>query len=181
MRMSVRALVCLFLAPLAAPADDARVHSLQVRILSTMLTADEGYGEWGFSALVVADGHKILFDTGAHPDTVLKNAQALKIDLADVPDVILSHFHLDHTAGLVTLRKEYAKANAAALAHAHTAQGILLSRTRNGREVNRVIGFKGEYEAAGGSFLEYLREHKTTGCDFQLRAFGNRAPRSATH
>jgi 7,8-dihydropterin-6-yl-methyl-4-(beta-D-ribofuranosyl)aminobenzene 5'-phosphate synthase len=155
MSVSVPALLALCLAPLAVSAGDAKVHSLQVRILSTMLTADEGYGEWGFSALVVADGHKILFDTGAHPDTVLKNAQALKIDLSDVPDVILSHFHLDHTAGLVTLRKEYAKANPSALARVHTGQGILLSRTRNGREVNQVPSFKTAFEATGGSFIEY--------------------------
>jgi 7,8-dihydropterin-6-yl-methyl-4-(beta-D-ribofuranosyl)aminobenzene 5'-phosphate synthase len=151
MRDTIRALVCLCLTSLAVAAGDAKVHSLDVRILSTMLTADEGYGEWGFSALVIADGHKILFDTGAHPETVLRNAQALKIDLSDVPDVVLSHFHLDHTAGLVTLRKAYPSA----LGRVHTGQGILLSRTRNGREVNQVPRFKSEYEATGGSFVEY--------------------------
>src|ERR1035438_6003675 len=92
MSISVRTVLCLCLAPLAVSAGDAKVHSLQVRLLSTMLTAYDGYGEWGFSALVTADGHKILFDTGAHPDTVLRNAHALQIDLSDVPDVILSHF-----------------------------------------------------------------------------------------
>ena len=156
----IRALAWLCLAPLTSSAADAKVHSLQVRILSTMLTADEGYGEWGFSALVIADGHRILFDTGAHPDTVLRNAQALKIDLSGVPDVILSHFHLDHTAGLVTLRREYSKVNPSALAHAYTAQGILLSRTRNGSEVNQVPHFKTEFEAMGGSFTEYAAVHE---------------------
>jgi hypothetical protein len=33
----------------------AQVHALKVTILSTML-ADQGIGEWGFSALVEADG-----------------------------------------------------------------------------------------------------------------------------
>jgi hypothetical protein len=34
-------------------------------------------GQWGFAALVVADGHRILFDTGARPDTVLNNVREL--------------------------------------------------------------------------------------------------------
>ena len=55
-----------------------RVRSLRVLVLSTML-ADAGIGEWGFSALVEVDGHRILFDTGAHPDTVLKNARELGV------------------------------------------------------------------------------------------------------
>ena len=132
-----------------------RVTSLDVKILSTML-ADEGYGEWGFAALVVADGHRILFDTGAHPDTVLRNAHELHIDLSDVPDVILSHHHLDHTAGLMTLRREYSKSNPAALARAHVGAGIFQSRTDgDAREANTMIATRHDYEAAGGKFVEY--------------------------
>jgi 7,8-dihydropterin-6-yl-methyl-4-(beta-D-ribofuranosyl)aminobenzene 5'-phosphate synthase len=144
------------LAAITCSAAD-KVSSLDVRLLSTMLTADEGYGEWGFAALVVADGHRILFDTGAHPDTVLRNARALHIDLSNVPDVILSHHHLDHTAGLVTLRREYAQSNPAALARAHVGAGIFLSRTDRGggREVNTMIAAKRDYESAGGTFIEY--------------------------
>ena len=70
----------LLMTPLAA-----KVRSLEVRILSTMLADDDGFGEWGFSALVIADGHRILFDTGAHPDTVLRNVRELKIDLSERP------------------------------------------------------------------------------------------------
>ncbi len=155
--MSARtALIALLVwAPLTCSAAD-KVTSLDVRLLSTMLTADEGYGEWGFAALVVADGHRILFDTGAHPDTVLRNAHELHIDLSNVPDVILSHHHLDHTAGLVTLRRECAKSNPAALARAHVGTGIFLSRTDDGaREANPMIATKSDYESAGGTFIEY--------------------------
>lgn len=138
-------------------AAGGKVVSLDVRLLSTMLTADEGYGEWGFAALVVADGHRILFDTGAHPDTVLRNARALHIDLSNVPDVILSHHHLDHTAGLVALRRAYARTNPAALARAHVGAGIFRSRTDgNGTaEANTMIAAKRDYESAGGTFVEY--------------------------
>ena len=134
-------IVFLLLTPLGG-----KVRSLEVRILSTMLADDDGFGEWGFSALVVADGHRILFDTGAHPDTVLRNVRELKIDLSNVPDVILSHHHIDHTAGLVTLRREYPNS----LSRAHVGKGIFLSR-KNGK----MPAIKADYESAGGSFIEY--------------------------
>jgi 7,8-dihydropterin-6-yl-methyl-4-(beta-D-ribofuranosyl)aminobenzene 5'-phosphate synthase len=133
-----------------------QVRSLEVRILSTMLTADDGIGEWGFSALVVADGHRILVDTGAYPDTVLRNCRELKIDLSGVPDVILTHNHNDHTGGFLALRKEYAKVDSSALSRAHVASGIFLTRVRNdGREINRMAGLKREYEATGAVVIEY--------------------------
>src|SRR5690349_9902768 len=91
----------------AAPG---KVRTLKITILSTML-ADEGIGEWGFAALVEADGRAWLFDTGARPDTVLANARELKIDLSKIGDVILSHNHGDHTGGLVALRTALAKVN----------------------------------------------------------------------
>src|SRR5687768_7922132 len=65
-------------------------ESVKVTILSTML-ADAGIGEWGFAALVEADGRRILFDTGARPNTVLENARSLGIKLDGIRDVILSH------------------------------------------------------------------------------------------
>ncbi len=57
------------------------------------MLADEGLGEWGFSALVEVDGHPILFDTGYRPDTVLKNAADVKIDLSRVIGLVLSQNH----------------------------------------------------------------------------------------
>lgn len=51
-----------------------RVSSLNITLLSTML-ADEGFGEWGFAALVEVDGRRILFDTGANDDTVARNLE----------------------------------------------------------------------------------------------------------
>ena len=71
-------LVCLlFLAPSAALA--GQVKTLKVTVLSTML-ADQGLGEWGYSALVEVDGRKFLFDAGANSDLVLKNANAMLED-----------------------------------------------------------------------------------------------------
>ena len=147
-----RILAIILPCALACLGAENRVHSLRVRILSTMLADDIGFGEWGFAALIEADGHKILFDTGAHPDTVVRNCRALKLDLADVPDVILSHNHPDHTGGLLSLRREFPKA----LVRAHVGQGILLTRlAEEKREINRMVKIKRDYEEGGGKFIEY--------------------------
>jgi 7,8-dihydropterin-6-yl-methyl-4-(beta-D-ribofuranosyl)aminobenzene 5'-phosphate synthase len=141
------------IAAQSANADShPEVRTLKITILSTML-ADDGIGEWGFAALVEADGHKILFDTGAHPNTVLENARELKIDLSDVQDVILSHFHDDHTTGLMTLRREFSKSNPKALSRVHVAQGIFLER--RGHNPNPMIQMKKDYEATGGVFVAH--------------------------
>jgi 7,8-dihydropterin-6-yl-methyl-4-(beta-D-ribofuranosyl)aminobenzene 5'-phosphate synthase len=105
MRYLHRAL-CLLLGLLLAegPVSAQLVHQLRITLLSTMLTDTAGKGEWGFSALVEADGHKILFDSGADSLLVLNNAKALGIDLSDVPVLILSHAHDDHTGGWNVLR-----------------------------------------------------------------------------
>jgi 7,8-dihydropterin-6-yl-methyl-4-(beta-D-ribofuranosyl)aminobenzene 5'-phosphate synthase len=158
--------------PQSAPAAH-QVKSLHITILSTML-ADQGIGEWGFAALVEADGRRLLFDTGYRPETVLQNARELGIDLSTVTDVVLSHHHDDHTGGLVTLRRELAKKNPAALSRIHVAPGIFLSRrcppaaagatpgscgmggeAGGDQEVNSTIAVKRELEAGGATFIEH--------------------------
>src|SRR5207244_12541809 len=98
-----------------------RARSVRVTVRSTML-ASRGIGEWGFAALVEVDGRRILFDTGARPDTVLMNAREMGIDLSGVTDVILSHHHGDHTGGLITLRRAMAERNPQALSWALAAK-----------------------------------------------------------
>jgi 7,8-dihydropterin-6-yl-methyl-4-(beta-D-ribofuranosyl)aminobenzene 5'-phosphate synthase len=153
------AAIALPLALLGGPAQGPapsppRVGAVKVVILSTML-ADEGIGEWGFAALVEVDGHRVLFDTGARPDTVLRNARELKIDLAGVTDVVLSHNHGDHTGGLVTLRREHARANPAALSRTFVGRGIFLPRS--GGRLEGIPAWKAAYEAEGGRFVELDR------------------------
>lgn len=142
--------------PAARPAPLARTHALRITVLSTML-ADAGIGEWGFAALVEADGNKILYDTGAHATTVLENARELGIDLSQIREVILSHNHADHVGGLVTLRREFAKTNPAAISRVHVGKGIFWSRPTadGGREDNPMIAIRREYESTGGVFLEH--------------------------
>lgn len=132
------------------------VQAFRIQVLSTMLTGgNAGIGEWGFAALIEVDGQRILFDTGARPETVLQNVRELKIDLANVTDVILSHNHGDHTTGLLTLRREFMKKNPAALSRVHVGKGIFWSRPANNGEGNYVVKIKSEYEATGGKFIEH--------------------------
>ncbi len=157
MRFLVRlpVLLLLVLVPAHAAEPVPRVQSLRILILSTML-ADAGLGEWGFAALVEVDGQRILFDTGARPDTVAQNARELKIDLAGVRDVVLSHNHPDHTGGLLTLRRELMKADPAALGRVHVGKGIFESRVNaSGGEGNGMLARRKEYEATGGTFVEH--------------------------
>ena len=122
--------------PARVAAEPAR--AVKVTVLSTMLAGNpgRGIGEWGFAALLEVDGRRLLIDTGERPETVLRNAGELGIDLSDVTDLVITHNHADHTAGLVTLRRELAKKNARALSRAHVARGIF--DRRPGPTVRRV-------------------------------------------
>lgn len=122
-----------------------------------MLADGNALGEWGFAALVEADGHKLLFDTGAHPDVVLKNAHTLGIDLGQVPDVLLSHSHSDHVGGLLTLRQSVLVNAPAALARVHVGEGIFYPRSSSpaGTNENPMLLIRPEYERSGGKFVIY--------------------------
>ena len=151
----IKSIVGLTLAVLVIPSWAAeekqhRIRDLKVTILSTMMT-QVGVGEWGFSALVEADGHRILFDTGLRPDTVLLNARSMKIDLSDVEEIVLSHNHGDHTGGLVNLREQLAAENERAIRMAHVAPGIFWERP--GTNTAWAMAPKqAAFEAAGGHF-----------------------------
>lgn len=139
----------------AQPAAPAQIKQLKVTILSTML-ADEGIGEWGFAALIESDGHRILVDTGARPETVLSNVRDLKIDLSDVKEVVLTHNHGDHVGGLLTLRREFMKKNPDALSEVHVGRGIFWSRPgKDGEERNASLKLRKDFEATGGKFVEH--------------------------
>ena len=134
----------------------AAAQTLSLTVLSTMLADIEGIGEWGFAAVVEVDGRRWLFDTGARPETVLRNAEELRVDLSSITDVILSHHHLDHTGGLVTLRKALVSKNPAALSRVHVAAGMFRPRRSDGEtEANPMVATRLAYEATGGRFIEH--------------------------
>lgn len=159
-----RAFIVVLLALLPASAwaqarAAAPVKAVTVTVLSTMLVGGagaSGIGEWGFAAVLEADGRRILIDTGARAETVLRNVTEMKIDLADITDVVLTHNHGDHTGGLIALRREFMKKNPRALSRVHVPQGIFLSRrTPNRVETNGLTPIKAEYEGLGGQFVEH--------------------------
>lgn len=142
----------------SAPSGPTAADDVSVTILSSNLADGATVGEWGFSALVEVDGRCVLFDAGRHPDTVLRNARALGIDLSCVSDVVLSHFHFDHTTGLVPLLRALRSQNPEAIRRVHVAKGFFLPRRaeRTGdTERNQMIALRDTLEAAGVEVIEH--------------------------
>ncbi|MGA2189366.1 MAG: MBL fold metallo-hydrolase [Steroidobacteraceae bacterium] len=153
------ALIGIGLTPAAAAGDAQalhQAHALKITVLVTNVAGDprQADGEWGYSALVEMDGHRILYDTGASAEMVLKNARALHIDLSDVEDVVLSHNHWDHVGGLMTLRREFVATNPRAMSRVHVGAGIFEPRlTETGEDHNGLRLIRAEYLATGGAFI----------------------------
>jgi 7,8-dihydropterin-6-yl-methyl-4-(beta-D-ribofuranosyl)aminobenzene 5'-phosphate synthase len=144
--------------PALALAEPAK--AVKVTVLSTMLAGNPGggIGEWGFAALLEVDGRRLLVDTGARQETLLRNASELGLDLSDVTDLVLTHNHSDHTGGLVSLRRELAKKNPRAMSRAHVGSGIFAPRPNaTGSEGNGLLPLKSTFEALGGVFVEHTR------------------------
>lgn len=57
-------------------------------------------GEWGLSILVEHEGESLLFDTGGDGKILLQNFESMKVDLARISTVVISHNHGDHLYGL---------------------------------------------------------------------------------
>jgi 7,8-dihydropterin-6-yl-methyl-4-(beta-D-ribofuranosyl)aminobenzene 5'-phosphate synthase len=145
------------LSLVAQPAP-TRARAVKVTVLSTMLVGNTaaGIGEWGFAAVLEVDGRRLLIDTGARAETVLQNANELKVDLSSITDMVMTHNHGDHTGGLLTLRRALAKTNASALSRVHVPRGIFYPRPGpDGREGNGLLPLKAAYEATGGVFVEH--------------------------
>lgn len=157
-RSSVRALTATLLLAGAPPAAAAPATNIEVTIVSTMLVGspNAGVGEWGFAAVLDVDGRRLLIDTGARAETVLKNAAELKVDLASITDVVITHNHADHTGGLLMLRRQLATLNPRALSRVHVPKSIFYSRPlAGGREGNGLLPLRAQYEATGGVFVEH--------------------------
>ena len=102
--------------------------SYEITVLATNISNYGGFGEWSFSALYESNDESVLFDTGFHEDTVLHNAKVLGKDLSKVEKVILSHFHSDHTGGLIKLRNTFKAINDKAFTKVYVAKGFFNQR-----------------------------------------------------
>jgi 7,8-dihydropterin-6-yl-methyl-4-(beta-D-ribofuranosyl)aminobenzene 5'-phosphate synthase len=82
------------------------VDQLRITILFDNYSHDDRLiSEWGFAALVEADDHVLLFDTGGSA-ALLSNMHQMEIDPASIEAVVLSHHHMDHIGGLLPLLAE---------------------------------------------------------------------------
>ncbi|KZS98233.1 hypothetical protein SISNIDRAFT_472261 [Sistotremastrum niveocremeum HHB9708] len=64
-------------------------------------------GAHGFSALITTEvegqgSQTILFDTGPDSKTIIRNIEALKVPVHSIERVVISHWHADHTGGLLS-------------------------------------------------------------------------------
>ncbi len=146
-----RLILVLFLFVQISYGQNTKVEDFKITILSTMLS-DFYVGEWGFSALIEADGKKILFDTGSRPNTVINNAKELNIDLSDIEHVYLSHNHKDHTGGLMNLKKNFPNA----FSNAHIAEGIFYSRPNSNGTEHYILQNKSKLEDLKIDFKTYV-------------------------
>lgn len=79
------------------------LHTIRVTVLvDNTANGNDLIAEHGFSCLIEADGHRILFDTGAK-DALLKNSMSLSVNLSKLDALVLSHGHYDHTGGLAAI------------------------------------------------------------------------------
>jgi 7,8-dihydropterin-6-yl-methyl-4-(beta-D-ribofuranosyl)aminobenzene 5'-phosphate synthase len=77
--------------------------------------------EHGFSIIVKTlmggSEHSILVDTGVTPDGVLVNVDRMEIDLQPVESIVITHGHVDHTAGLLKILKRLSKSGIPIVIH----------------------------------------------------------------
>jgi 7,8-dihydropterin-6-yl-methyl-4-(beta-D-ribofuranosyl)aminobenzene 5'-phosphate synthase len=88
----------------AASQGDPRRLGIRVTYLYDNTAVAPGVqADWGFACLVEGRGRRVLFDTGAKPDVLRHNADALGVDLGRLDAVVLSHDHGDHVNGFPAL------------------------------------------------------------------------------
>ncbi len=76
-----------------------------------MILAETPIAEHGLSLLITARAddqtHSVLLDAGYNPATVKHNLRVLGLDLSGVETVVVSHGHMDHTGGLLSILAEF--------------------------------------------------------------------------
>ena len=100
MKKAIVSVVLLFLITVIFCAD--KKQEISVTILYDNYLFTEGLKtQWGFSCIVNGTEKTILFDTGTNSDTLFYNIDKLNVNSQDAELIVLSHFHTDHTGGLI--------------------------------------------------------------------------------
>ena len=96
------------------------LQSGRMQVLSGKATCCAHHGlSLLLTAYVGSEKRTLLFDTGPHGETFLRNAKILGLDLAEVEAVVLSHGHWDHAGGLVAAIEEMSKGRGDAVIGRH--------------------------------------------------------------
>ena len=90
---------------------------IRITVLNDNLPGEVCGSQHGLCFLVEAD-ICFLFDTGPS-DIILRNAHILKVNLDDIPLIVISHGHYDHTGGLPFLTGKKLICHPAALEPKH--------------------------------------------------------------
>ena len=160
MTRSTRFTTLLLMLSLILLPQTSQSAPYRITVLATNISDYGGLGEWSFAALFRSEQDAVLFDTGFKEDTVLHNVLHLGVDLSQVQKVVLSHFHSDHTGGLLVLREHFRPKNEMALSQVYVAAGFFDQRTT---AAGGAVGpgnfasaksFKTSAEALGIRFIE---------------------------
>uniref|UniRef100_A0A383WLF3 Metallo-beta-lactamase domain-containing protein n=1 Tax=Tetradesmus obliquus TaxID=3088 RepID=A0A383WLF3_TETOB len=98
----------------------------------------------GLSVLLTAEvdgkSRTLLFDGGPSPGLFRHNVEALGVDVADIEAAVLSHWHIDHSVGLIEAASMISEARAAAAAAAADASGSSDSAAGGGTAASDAAG-----------------------------------------
>ena len=169
----------LMLVTLLFFSSSTLAEKYEITVLATNIANFGGFGEWSFSALYEGEEESILFDTGWDDNTVLHNAKILNKDLSKVEKVVLSHWHFDHTGGLLALRDRYRTINEKAFSEVYVAEGFFIQRYMhsqhwpNGRKIigrsEKTTDATGPEPIGPGNFAfsaDFKKAAETAGIEF---------------
>ena len=107
--------------------------------------------------------HCTLLDAGRFTDTVVNNAIALQVDLGCVRDIVLSHFHFDHTSRMARVVARIRTSGYADKLNVCVAEGFFNCRII---DKNHTAGDRG-LKVFGASSVSFMQEKRA-----QLDALG---------
>ena len=140
----------------------------------------------GLSLLITAfmNGTRrtVLFDTGPHGSTLLRNADLLAVDFGDIDAVVLSHGHWDHVGGVVDAVARIRAADNTRRVSCHVHPDMFVQRATRRPEgdciVHAAIADPGMLTAAGASVVS-TRDAELV-CDGMFHVSGE-VPRVTTY